>query len=507
MAKALDDITVIEFASHSACAYCAMLMAEQGARVLRIEPPAGDPARGGPHYAVLNRSKRALALELEHSEGASAAVELVKTADLVLNGFSLARLESLDLSSGRIQAINPRAIVLNMPPLGSQGPYAELTAGDELVSAMSGVTAAQGSLSGDPVPLAFPLVSYQTGILGALSATAALCWRDVTGEGQVVEVSMLAGALSLQSGSIVRHPEVISLMAANRRDPMGPAPSYRIYSGSDGKFLMLSCVISTFWNKLALAVNRPELLSDPRFENAPMGLNPEQRAALIDILTPIMSSRPAHEWLEILRSRDVPASPVLTRHEFIDDPQVIHVRMRRQVADPLLGETVQMGVPIMLSDTRGEISGPAPTLEEYGPALETLLRESRRHRPSTGLEVSARGDSNPSWGPLAGTVVLDFTAYIAGSYTTMLLAHLGAEVVKVESPAGDGFRFATFAFQGWNQNKRGIALDLHHERGREIAYALARRADLVVENFRPETPANLASITKHSRRSIRVSFT
>ncbi|HKD66563.1 MAG TPA: CoA transferase [Candidatus Binataceae bacterium] len=485
MAKALDDITVIEFASHSACAYCAMLMAEQGARVLRIEPPAGDPARGGPHYAVLNRSKRALALELEHSEGASAAVELVKTADLVLNGFSPARLESLDLSSGRIQAINPRAIVLNMPPLGSQGPYAELTAGDELVSAMSGVTAAQGSLSGDPVPLAFPLVSYQTGILGALSATAALCWRDVTGEGQVVEVSMLAGALSLQSGSIVRHPEVISLMAANRRDPMGPAPSYRIYSGSDGKFLMLSCVTPTFWNKLALAVNRPELLSDPRFENAPMGLNPEQRAALIDILTPIMSSRPAHEWLEILRSRDVPASPVLTRHEFIDDPQVIHVRMRRQVADPLLGETVQMGVPIMLSDTRGEISGPAPTLEEYGPALETLLRESRRHRPSTGLEVSARGDSNPSWGPLAGTVVLDFTAYIAGSYTTMLLAHLGAEVVKVESPAGDGFRFATFAFQGWNQNKRGIALDLHHERGREIAYALARRADLVVENFRP----------------------
>src|SRR5262249_56918502 len=102
---------------------------------------------------------------------------------------------------------NPREIVLKMPPLGSQGPYAELTAGDELVSAMSGVTAAQGSLSGDPVPLAFPLVSYQTGILGALSATAALCWRDVTGEGQVVEVSMLAGRCPCRAGALCAIPK------------------------------------------------------------------------------------------------------------------------------------------------------------------------------------------------------------------------------------------------------------------------------------------------------------
>ncbi|HEY2107161.1 MAG TPA: CoA transferase, partial [Candidatus Binataceae bacterium] len=86
---------------------------------------------------------------------------------------------------------------------------------------------------------------------------------------------------------------------------------------------------------------------------------------------------------------------------------------------------------------------------------------------------------------MAGTRVLDFTGYIAGSYTTMLLAHLGADVIKVESPAGDGFRFATFAFQGWNQNKRAIAVDLREARAREIAYALARKADLVVENFRP----------------------
>jgi crotonobetainyl-CoA:carnitine CoA-transferase CaiB-like acyl-CoA transferase len=306
MAKVLDGITVIEFVSHLACAYAAMLLAEQGARTIRIEPPGGDPGRGGPHFAVLNRSKRAVTLALDAAEGRAAATDLLKLADVVVNGFTPAQLKSLGLSFDHIRAVNPRAIVLNMPPLGSRGPYADLPAGDELASAISGVTAAQGSLSGDPVPLAFPLVSYQTAILGALSAVAALCWRDASGQGQAVEVSMLAGALSLQSGSIVRNPELISMMAANRRDPMGPAPSYRIYEGSDGKYLMLSCVTPTFWNKLALAVGRPELLSDPRFENAPMGLDAEQRAALIDILTPIMRSRPAHEWLEILRNPTCP---------------------------------------------------------------------------------------------------------------------------------------------------------------------------------------------------------
>jgi crotonobetainyl-CoA:carnitine CoA-transferase CaiB-like acyl-CoA transferase len=485
MAKALDGITVVEFASHLACAYASMLLAEHGARAIRIEPPGGDPLRGGPHFAVLNRSKRCVMLALESGPGRARTTELLKLADVVINGFTPGQLENLDLTGERIGAINPRAVVLNMPPLGSRGPEAELAAGDELVSAISGVTAAQGSLSGAPVPLTFPLVSYQTGILGALSAVAALCWRDATGQGQAVEVSMLAGALSLQSGSIVRHPELIAMMAANRRDPMGPAPSYRIYQGSDGRYLMLSCVTPTFWNKLALAIGRPELVSDPRFEDAPMGLTAEQRAALIDILNPIMRSRPVPEWLEIFRIYDVPASPVLTRREFIDDPQVRHVGMRRELIDPVLGRTVQMGVPIVMAATPGEIAGPAPALDECGPTLEALLREAQRLPAYGSHGTSAATASSSSRGPLAGVSVLDFTGYIAGSYSTMLLAHLGAEVTKVESPQGDGFRFAAFAFQGWNQNKRGVAIDLRDARGREIAYALAKKADLVVENFRP----------------------
>jgi crotonobetainyl-CoA:carnitine CoA-transferase CaiB-like acyl-CoA transferase len=322
MAQALDRITVVEFASHLACSYAAMLLAEQGARAIRIEPPGGDPERGGPRFAVANRSKRAVALALDTPPGRAGATILIERADVIVHGFTPSQAAALGLAYERVKALNPRAVLLYMPALGSRGPYNELPAGDELVSAISGVTAAQGSLSGNPVPLAFPLVSYHTGILGALAAAAALAWRDISGAGQAVEVSMLAGALSLQSGSIVRHPDLISMMAANRRDPMGPAPSYRLYQTSDGKYLMLSCVTPIFWNKLALAIGRPELVSDPRFENAPMGLDAQQRAALIEIIRPLMLTRCASEWLDIFREHDVPASPVLTRQQFIEDPQV-----------------------------------------------------------------------------------------------------------------------------------------------------------------------------------------
>ena len=144
MSQALDGITLLEFASHPACAYAAMLLAEQGARTIRIEPPGGDPGRGGPHFAVLNRSKRSVILALDSAKGRAAARELLELADVVVNGFTPGQLESLDLTYDRIQAVNPRVVVLNMPPLGSRGPAAELAAGDELASAISGVTAARG---------------------------------------------------------------------------------------------------------------------------------------------------------------------------------------------------------------------------------------------------------------------------------------------------------------------------------------------------------------------------
>jgi len=168
---------------------------------------------------------------------------------------------------------------------------------------------------------------------------------------------------------------------------------------------------------------------------------------------------------------------VLTRQEFVEHPQTRALEMRVEIEDPALGHTVQMGLPVRLNDTPGQITGPAPKLGEDRAALEWL-----RDKPATPAKINSSRGSKP---PLAGVTVLDFASYIAGSYGPMILAQLGANVIKVESLEGDSFRHFGFGFLGWNQGKRGLSLDLTTPQGLEIIHALVEKADVIVENLRP----------------------
>ena len=163
MTRALDGINVVEFESHLGAAYAAMLLAEQGARTIKVEPRGGSQIRGTPHFHVLNRSKRVLELDLEANESAQVS-ELLRWADLVITGFTPARLANLHLDYESIRRINPRAIALNLPPLGSRGPDANFDANDDLVAARSGITGSQWARSGNPVALTFPAASYSAGV-------------------------------------------------------------------------------------------------------------------------------------------------------------------------------------------------------------------------------------------------------------------------------------------------------------------------------------------------------
>ncbi len=168
----------------------------------------------------------------------------------------------------------------------------------------------------------------------------------------------------------------------------------------------------------------------------------------------------------------------MTRHEFIEHAQVRALGMRREIDDPALGRTIQMGLPVFLNDTPGEIVGPAPAPGDDRAALE-WLREAKRDNPQLS---KATHKTRP---PLDGVTVLDFASYIAGSYGPMILAQLGAKVIKIESLEGDSFRHFGFGFLGWNQGKRGLSLNLASPEGREIIHGLADKADIVVENLRP----------------------
>ena len=226
------------------------------------------------------------------------------------------------------------------------------------------------------------------------------------------------------------------------QDPLGPIPVYRLFEAADGKYLFAACGNTTFWGKFAIAIDRPDLVGDPRFENAPWGIAGEHWQPLKDIIEPIIRTRPRDEWLSILREADVPSAPVMTRQEFIDHPQTRALGMRQDLDDPTLGPMIQMGLPVFLNDTPGEIGGAAPDKGDDHAALQWLAEPTR----DAPLNADPLSTEKP---PLDGVTVLDFASYIAGSYGPMILAQLGAKVIKIESLEGDSFRHFGFGFLGW----------------------------------------------------------
>ncbi|MFI5353428.1 MAG: CoA transferase [Candidatus Binatales bacterium] len=486
--KSLEGVRLVEFSSHLGAEYAAMLLAEHGARVIKVEPPRGVATRGQPHFHVANRGKRSLFLDLESQTGADEVRELIRWADIVIDGRTPARSRALGLDYDSIRAINSSALVVGMPPFGSRGAEADFDACEEAVQARGGLAGNQFTRSGDPAPLTLPAVSYAAGAIAASAAVAALIARESGGEGsrdgQLIEVPLLAGALSLQTGTIIRHPKLVALYADGANDPLGPIPSFRLFQAADGLYMFVACASTVFWNKLALALDRVDLVADPRFEGAPWGCQ-ENWPLLKEILDATMRTRLRDEWLSIFRAGDVPAAPVLTRQEFVEDSQVRFLNMRREIVDPTLGPTVQMGVSITLHDTPGEIGAPAPVFDAHARSAAGIISSiggvARAGAPDRGQPPArSRGA-----GPLAGVLVLDFASYIAGSYGPMILAQMGADVIKVESMHGDSVRHLALAFLGWNQGKRGIAVNLESAEGREIVYGLAKKADVLVENLRP----------------------
>ncbi len=477
MSQALAAINIVAFDSNLGAAYAPMLLAENGARAIKVEPPGGSRERGTPHFHVLNRSKRALELDLDDRASQVRVAELIRWADIVVTGFTPARLKQLRLDAESIHHINPRAIALGVPPLGSRGPDADFDANDDIVAARGGITGSQWARSGNPVALVFPAASYSAGVMAATAAVAAILARGAKGAGQAVEVSLLAGAFSLHTGGILRHEKMTALYHGPQ-DPLGPIPVYRLFEAADGKYLFAACGNSTFWGKFAIAFARPDLVGAPRFENAPGGVAGAPWQPVPDIFEPIIRTRPRDQWLSILREADVPCAPVMTRQEFIDHPQTRALDMRKEIDDPTRGRMIQMGLPVFLNDTPGEISGAAPEKGDERPALQWLREPARDSSQKTDLRVTKKP-------PLDGVTVLDFASYIAGSYGPMILAQLGAKVIKIESLEGDSFRHFGFGFLGWNQGKRGISLNLASAEGREIIHGLVDKADVVVENLRP----------------------
>ena len=478
MAGALDGIQVIDLTQGIAGPYTGMLLAEQGAQVIKVEPPQGDTTRGTPGFHIWNRSKHSVVADPATPDGLAFIQQLAATADIVLSDFQPGSDARQQLRYDVLVQNNPGLISCHLPAFGTTGPHTTRYPDDTLVAAVSGLLGSQWSHRDGGIYLVIPIASYGAAFVASSSITAALFERDRSGLGQQLEVSWLAGAFAMNTGAALYHPDIMRLFSG-RMNPLGPIPVYRLFKAQDD-WLFVACGNPTFWNKFCLALDQTEWLADPRYEKAPWGIAAEDRDELADRIAAIIETKPRAEWLQILRDNDIPCAPVTSRQEFMDFSQVIHNRLRVEIDDPQLGKTVQMGVPIHLSETPGAIQNAAPLLGQH---TETIKANAERRIMN---DERKNKDSIPSTkAPLEGVVVLDFASYIAGTLGPMMLAQLGATVIKVESLSGDAFRAFGFGFLGWNQGKRGVAVNLSSPEGQEIVYDLVRKADVVVENLRP----------------------
>ena len=357
----LDGIRVVDLTSYIAGSYAAMMLADLGADVFKVESLAGDSFRELPAFPGWNRGKRSIAVDLKTPEGRTIVERLAAGADVVMENMRPGVTDRLGVGYAQLSALNPRLIYCSTTAFGSDGPYADRPGFDPLLQAMSGVQALQG-FGGPPQYLRVAITDYYAAALTAQAILAGLFVRERTGRGQRVETSLLHASLALQSGNVVDYPGKQSMFRDN--------PTYRLYQAGDGEWFFLACGNQTFWVKLCAALDLRELADDPRFASWLLRL--DNREVLLPLLEKRFAEQLRAHWLSVLAAHDIPAAAVQTLKDFMDDPAVRHHEMIREYDHPELGRLRLMGMPLVFSETPTRDGGRPPLLGEH---TEAILRD------------------------------------------------------------------------------------------------------------------------------------
>ena len=358
----LDGIRVVDLTSYIAGSYAAMMLADLGADVIKVESLEGDSFRELPGFYGWNRGKRSIALNLKAAAGVEVVERLARHADVIMENWRPGVADRLGVGHERLCALNPRLIYCSISAFGSSGPYVDRPGFDPLLQSLGGLMVLQG-FTGPPQYLRTAPTDYFTAALGAQTILAALFTRERTGRGQRVETSLLRGVLALQSGLAVDYPGKQTFLRDN--------PTYRLYQGSDGEWFFVACGNQAFWGKLCTAVGIEHLRDDPRF--ASWMLRVQNNTDLLPLLEKAFGSRPRAEWLDVLAAHDIPAAPVKSLLEFMDDPGVKHQDMIHEYDHPEVGRLRLMGQPLVFDDTPTRDPGPPPTLGQH---TDDVLREA-----------------------------------------------------------------------------------------------------------------------------------
>jgi len=363
---ALDGVRVIDLSRVIAGPWCGALLSDLGADVVKVEDTgAGDESRTWPPhkdgeaaaYLLFNRNKRAMTLDLKTPVGVEVVKALTRTADVVIENFRTGTMEGFGLGYHVLGAENPRLIYCSVSAFGRTGPRKDSPGYEALMQAFSGIMSITGEPGGQPVRAGVSFLDLSTGILCALGVCAALLQRNFTGVGQRVDGSLLETAVSL----LAFHAEGYLLTGALPRALGSGHPSlspYRNFKCNDGQWIFIAAANDRFWGKLARALGLDAMATDPRFAKNQDRV--KHRAELESILEQTIGARDREPLLKVLEEADVPATPVNTVDQVMNDPQTAERGIVQRVAHPTLGEIPVVGTPLHFSRMSPGVRRAAP---------------------------------------------------------------------------------------------------------------------------------------------------
>jgi crotonobetainyl-CoA:carnitine CoA-transferase CaiB-like acyl-CoA transferase len=448
--RVLEGLRVVEIGQYVAAPLAATILADIGAEVTKVERPGGDPLRADPaRFAAWNRGKRSVELDLSTEAGRGELLALADQADLLVENLRPGALARLGLGLDEMRRRRVRLVTCSISAWGSTGPDRDAPGWEPLVQARAGMQ--QGLFTGDdPIWLPFPVASVAAALLAVLGAGAALIKRASTGYGQHVETSLLDGLLFLNAAPIFHREGRRPAVVLQRNSPI-----LRIFDTLDGRGVMVNLSGTDRWRELCRLLG----VDDGGLDYAtPEGLSKladkEWNRAKLAEFVEVFGSKTADEWEAALLEEPAPVAKCNSLAEWLATEQARVEELVVDTADPVLGRVSLVGPPVRIG------AGPGEPVR------------SRRHGGEQGA--------------LGGHRIVDLSNFWAGPLAARLLAELGAEVVKVEPPGGEGgFQVMPVLpniYVDGNRSKRGLVLDLKTAGDRARLLDLVAASDVVVEN-------------------------
>lgn len=374
MAGPLAGIRVIDLTTVVSGPVCTMLLADQGADVIKVEPPGGDIARrtaGNGEFTAMfvscNRGKRSLAIDIKQPAALAILHRLIAGADVLVQNFRPGTMERFGLDDASIRALNPKLIYLSISGVGETGPYVGKRVYDPVIQSLSGFADVQANqTTGRPQLIRTIVADKTTAVHAAQAVCAALFARERSGEGQSIHLSMLDTMVAYL------WPEAMTQYTVVGNEASAINPTARpdlIFQTLDG-YITVGSVSDSEWQGLCGVLGKPEWIDDPRFKTpGKRGANAAERITLV---AQILATGQSQDWLDRLDAADVPCAPVLRRGEVMNNPQVVNNRMIEEFEQPMLGRVRQPRPAARFDATPARIGGPAPAIGQH---TDSILAE------------------------------------------------------------------------------------------------------------------------------------